>query len=441
MEVRVLGNFITFGERYYKKSKDQPEDFPHNSYNKSYQPGELNNNYKLYEGFNRTSQETSRLDDFEEELCTFDNTVIWSRGNILYKTFTYEEPVVQALFVWFKVAKSYHSYYLEKRSETYHKKPLQTERQRALFVLLENYAKVYFLDGQHFLIRVPSHVRCAWAMNIGVILQRDSEDEYSLNISNFTAGPFPVLYSILDPLENIKPISIVDKIICEGEKVKILGITRPFSDNEEVVIFVNDRDDQGNNLIIVTLSRKTLRHSVYRYAIKKENSLKMLESICSSPIKTSNRRSSNVRSDNSLQNKERRISIGLDDSFQGSEGRTSLQSVDRTLYATGVNSDDMYNDLRFKSDMKNDIYMELLWTEPVAKIGKFEDSIVFIAHDFDCHEILCIFTKSNQNFIALDIFAHSDGLKALFKFESKVIAASPISATRLNYNDILFVKE
>ncbi|CAG8479884.1 12760_t:CDS:2 [Funneliformis mosseae] len=441
MEVRVLGNFITFGERYYKKSKDQPEDFPHNSYNKSYQPGELNNNYKLYEGFNRTSQETSRLDDFEEELCTFDNTVIWSRGNILYKTFTYEEPVVQALFVWFKVAKSYHSYYLEKRSDTYHKKPLQTERQRALFVLLENYAKVYFLDGQHFLIRVPSHVRCAWAMNIGVILQRDSEDEYSLNISNFTAGPFPVLYSILDPLENIKPISIVDKIICEGEKVKILGTTRPFSDNEEVVIFVNDRDDQGNNLIIVTLSRKTLRHSVYRYAIKKENSLKMLERICSSPIKTSNRRSSNVRSDNSLQNKERRISIGLDDSFQGSEGRTSLQSVDRTLYATGVNSDDMYNDLRFKSDMKNDIYMELLWTEPVAKIGKFEDSIVFIAHDFDCHEILCIFTKSNQSFIALDIFAHSDGLKALFKFESKVIAASPISATRLNYNDILFVKE
>jgi anaphase-promoting complex subunit 1 len=52
-----------------------------------------------------------------------------------------------------------------------------------------------------------------------------------------------------------------------------------------------------------------------------------------------------------------------------------------------------------------------------------------------------VFTKSNQNFIALDIFTHSNESKISFKFELKAMAASPISATRPNCNDILFVKE
>jgi hypothetical protein len=369
MEVRVLGIFVPFGERYYKENfqknsqtKEKFKNYPPNSYNLT----DNNNKCKIYEGFNRTLHETSSLDDFEEELYISNNTVIWSRGNILYKTFTYEDPIVQALFVWFKVAKSYYDF--EQNPGTYRKKPVQTERQRALFVLLENYAKVYFLDGQHFLIRVPSYVRRAWAMNVGVILQCDSEDKSFLNISNLsnhTYGSFPVLYSILDPLEDIKHISITDKIFYEEEKIGISGTTRPFSNNDEAVVFINDREE--NNPIIVTLNRVTLRHSVYRYAIKKESSLKMLERICSLPVKTRSRRSSNVRSDNSLQNKER-ISVGLDDSFQGSEGRSSLQNVDRSLYVAGVSSDDIYNDLRFKSDMKNDIFMELLWTESVAKM-------------------------------------------------------------------------
>lgn len=368
MEVRVLGNFVSFGERYYKETfqknpqfKENSKNFLPNSYNLT---EKLTNYYKLYEGFNRTLHESSNLDDFEEELYVSNKTVIWSRGNILYKTFTYEESILQALFVWFKVAKSYYAYELERNSETYRKKPVQTERQRALFVLLENYAKVYFLDGQHFLIRIPSYVRRAWAMNVGVILQCDSE---SLNTSNYTSDPLPVLYSVLDPLEDIKRISIADKIFYEGEKINILGMTQPFLDNDEAVIFVNDRDVQ-DNLIIVTLNRKTLRHSVYRYVIKKESSLKTLERICSSPVKTRSQRNSNVRPDNSLQNKERRISVGLDDSFQGSEGRSSLQHMDRSLYVAGFSSDDIYNDLSSKLDVKSDIFMELLWTESTAKM-------------------------------------------------------------------------
>ncbi|CAB4461982.1 unnamed protein product [Rhizophagus irregularis] len=442
MEVRVLGNFVSFGERYHKENfqknpqiKENSKNFLPNSYNLT---EKLTNYYKLYEGFNRTLHETSNLDDFEEELYVSNKTVIWSRGNILYKTFTYEEPILQALFVWFKVAKSYYAYELERNSETSRKKPVQTERQRALFVLLENYAKVYFLDGQHFLIRVPSYVRRAWAMNVGVILQCDSE---SLNTSNYTSDPLPVLYSILDPLEDIKRISIADKIFYEGEKIDILGMTQPFLDNDEAVIFVNDCDVQ-DNLIIVTLNRKTLRHSVYRYVIKKESSLKTLERICSSPVKSRSQRNSNVRSDNSLQNKERRISVGLDDSFQGSEGRSSLQHMDRSLYVAGFSSDDIYNDLSSKLDVKSDIFMELLWTESTAKIDKFEESKVFIAHDYAGNDVLCLFIKSNQNFIALDIFTHhSNESKISLKFELKAIAASPISATRPNYNDILFVKE
>src|SRR3954454_5316724 len=131
MEVRVLGKFVPFGGRYYKENfqknqqtKEKLKNYPPNFYNLTDNTEELSNNYKIYEGFNRTLQETSSLDDFEEELYISNNTVIWSRGNILYKSFTYEDPIVQALFVWFKVAKSY--YDLEQNPGTYRKKPVQT---------------------------------------------------------------------------------------------------------------------------------------------------------------------------------------------------------------------------------------------------------------------------------------------------------------------------
>ncbi|KAF0515978.1 putative Anaphase-promoting complex subunit 1 [Gigaspora margarita] len=363
MEVRVLAKFIPFGEQYRGHEIDSTIDRSKFS-------------YKLYGGFNQTTNELTNPEDIDEELFIANNEVIWSRGNVLIKSFKFEEPVVQALFVWFNVTKARRNSYCD-QTDLKTRNTSGIERQRALFVVLENLAKVYFLDGQHFLIRLPSLVRRAWPMDIGVILQRVVEDKIPSNMTKISPWPLPTLYSLLDPLEEIKPISIVNEIIHNGINLSIKGMTRPFSDINDIVVYVNDRGQDGSP-ILVTLNRITLRHSIYKYITIKEDSLK-------------------------------------------------------------AKSEDIF-DLKIKPDVNADIFLELVWTEPTAQITRFEETSVFIAHGLDGHEILCIFTSSTKNFVALDINVYSHGFKVYPKFVLNVDAAVPVLATRSRNYDILFVR-
>ncbi|CAG8532055.1 7553_t:CDS:2, partial [Acaulospora morrowiae] len=435
MEVRVLGKFISFGEQHIRREdpsetckQNQPPNFLHkratkkNLYDSTSKFG-----YKLYRGFDRSAKESNDNENVEE-LFVENNLVIWSRGNVLQKSFKFTEPVIQALFVWFNATDTCGESKFANRHG----------RQRALFVLLEDYAKVYLLDGQNFLIRIPSPVRRAWAMDIGVILQCVVDDKSYPSVSNLPSGSLPTLYSLLDPLEEIRSLTIAEKIITDGSKINIKGRTQLFTDTDEVVIFVNDRGGDGNP-ILVTLNSITLRHSVYKYAIKnKENNLKTRSGGLSSyPTLMRRRSSSNTRAE-VLQNFDGRISCGIEDSFQSAEGRSSFQSMDRLLYS---DHDEIFNDLRIRPDAKSDVFLELIWTESIAKIERFEASDVFIAHDYDGHEILCIFSRRSKDFMALDICASSHDLQISAKFEFKIGAAAPVIATRTHLYDMLFIRE
>ncbi|CAG8474689.1 1003_t:CDS:2 [Acaulospora colombiana] len=438
MEVRVLGKFIPFGEQHNRREdsigackQNQQPIFLHKRATKKNISDSANFNYRLYGSFDRSAKESNYNGNVDEELFVEDNLVIWSRGNILQKSFRFTEPVLQALFVWFDATETCGKG-LESKITSRH------DRQRALFVLLEDYAKVYFPDGQNFLIRVPSPVRRAWAMDVGVILQCVVGDGSYQNVSDFPSGSLPTLYSLLDPLEEIKPLTIAEKITIDGSKMNTRGKTRSFADTDEVVIFVNDRGGEGNS-ILVTLNRLTLRHSIYKYIInKKENNLKTRSDNFNIPLTFIRSRSnSNARVD-ALQNFDGRISSGIEDSFQSGEGRNSYQSLDRFLYS---DHDEIFNDLRIKLDSDSDVFLELIWTESIAKIERFEASDVFIAHDYDGHEILCIFSKESKDFMALDVCANSHDLQIYAKFEFKIGAAAPVIATRSHLYDILFVKE
>ncbi|CAJ0827221.1 63_t:CDS:10 [Entrophospora sp. SA101] len=226
-------------------------------------------------GFNpSTNKINEEQEDFDEEIYVSNKIVVWSRGNVLYKSFKYDEPVIQALFVWFKVDQRQQSNNYTTTStnnNNNHNKDL-SGRQRCLFVILENSAKVYFLDGQQFLLRIPFVVKKAWAMNLGVLFQCqhkdiDENDDYYhyhtrdyINYSKFAKLHLPTLYSLLDPLEEIKPVSIVDKIYYDGSNIKLSGHKFLFTYPDEHIVFVNDQCENGNH-IIVTLNQFTLRHS------------------------------------------------------------------------------------------------------------------------------------------------------------------------------------
>ncbi|CAG8664779.1 1739_t:CDS:2, partial [Cetraspora pellucida] len=379
MEVRVLAKFIPFGEQRIRQEtlrKTQQYRVTKSESIKINSIDRTNFSYKLYGGFSQTTNESTNSEDVDEELFIANNEVIWSRGNVLLKSFKFEEPVVQALFVWFNVTKAQRNSY-GNQADLNTKNTNGIERQRALFIVLENLAKVYFLDGQHFLIRLPSLVRRAWAMNVGVILQRVVEDKIPSGMTKFSPWPLPTLYSLLDPLEEIKPVSIVNEITHNGPNISIKGMTRPFSDVDDIVVYVNDCGQEGSP-ILVTLNRITLRHSIYKYAVIKEDNLK-------------------------------------------------------------TKSEDIF-DLKISPDVSVDTFLELIWTEPIAQIAKFEETSVFIAHDLDGHEILCIFAISTKNFVALDILVYPHGFKVCPKLILKVDAAAPVLATRSRNYDILFAR-
>ncbi|KAK4157783.1 hypothetical protein C8A00DRAFT_29321 [Chaetomidium leptoderma] len=106
--------------------------------------------------------------EYEDELLTTDNAVVWSRGGIFRKSFSFDpekEPVTQALLAYFPVSADSP----EANRQSDGKKPALS---RALVVFLKSQAHVYFLSGTSHVVHMPFEVESAYAGPRGVIIQR-----------------------------------------------------------------------------------------------------------------------------------------------------------------------------------------------------------------------------------------------------------------------------
>jgi anaphase-promoting complex subunit 1 len=112
--------------------------------------------------------------EYEDELLTTENCVVWSRGGIFRKSFRFDpekEPVTQALLAYFPAAAD--SPGTASQPDGPPKKPSDKPAlSRALVVFLKSQAHIYFLSGTSHVVHMPFEVESACAGPRGVIIQR-----------------------------------------------------------------------------------------------------------------------------------------------------------------------------------------------------------------------------------------------------------------------------
>ena len=116
--------------------------------------------------------------EYEDELLTTENCVVWSRGGIFRKSFRFDlekEPVTQALLAYFPASADSPDAGPPSDNRPPTKKSAEKPAlslSRALVVFLKSQAHIYFLSGTSHVVHMPFEVESACAGPRGVIVQR-----------------------------------------------------------------------------------------------------------------------------------------------------------------------------------------------------------------------------------------------------------------------------
>lgn len=186
-----------------------------------------------------------------EELAWFEDTLIWSKGASVFRTFTYaheKQQVQHACFAWFEsegdapnkgepsksrsapqpfpntfgpFATSYSAKWGEVRPESH---ASVANSGRCLVVFLDSIAHVYLSSGEDRIVHLPFAVEKVVALEKparGLILQRKLTDKESgdLKLAGRSKGRQHRLYAMLDPSRELTPLGNV-----QGAEVQVLPL-------------------------------------------------------------------------------------------------------------------------------------------------------------------------------------------------------------------------
>ncbi|KAK3385988.1 putative APC1 protein [Podospora didyma] len=115
--------------------------------------------------------------DYEDELLTTQNCVLWSRGGIFRKSYKFDlenDPVTQALLTYFPASADSPDIITEIGQPQKKSADQLPVLSRALVVFLKTQAHIFFLSGTSHVVHMPFEVESACAAPCGVIIQRKS---------------------------------------------------------------------------------------------------------------------------------------------------------------------------------------------------------------------------------------------------------------------------
>uniref|UniRef100_A0A8C5E962 Anaphase-promoting complex subunit 1 n=1 Tax=Gouania willdenowi TaxID=441366 RepID=A0A8C5E962_GOUWI len=144
--------------------------------------------------------------EFEEELYVAGNVVVWSQGSrtqasSVYKAFTVDSPVQQALWCNFNVP---------------HSKKKDVEQ--SVCIVQSSCVNVHSVTGKDFISPLPFQVSKAWATKFGLLLERKNEGNDAHLVS--PGELLPTVFSMLHPLDEIAPVVCKPTGMFEGSSVQ-----------------------------------------------------------------------------------------------------------------------------------------------------------------------------------------------------------------------------
>ncbi|KAM3605750.1 uncharacterized protein V6R79_003985 [Siganus canaliculatus] len=146
--------------------------------------------------------------EFEEELYTAGTVVVWSQGSRMqasnvYKAFTVDSPVQQALWCNFAVPQN---------------KKDEEEMEQTVCIVQSSCINVHTVTGKDFISPLPFQVSDVWATKFGLLLERKNTTTDS-QLSP-PGDPLPTVFSMLHPLDEIAPVVCKPTGLFEGSRVQ-----------------------------------------------------------------------------------------------------------------------------------------------------------------------------------------------------------------------------
>uniref|UniRef100_A0A8C4GN11 Anaphase-promoting complex subunit 1 n=1 Tax=Dicentrarchus labrax TaxID=13489 RepID=A0A8C4GN11_DICLA len=149
--------------------------------------------------------------EFEEELYTAGTVVVWSQGSRtqasnVYKAFTVDSPVQQALWCNFAVPKN--------------KKEGTEEVEQTVCIVQSSCVNVHTVTGKDFISPLPFQVSNVWATKFGLLLERKNAATDAQLALFLYREPLPTVFSMLHPVDEIAPVVCKPTGLFEGSRVQ-----------------------------------------------------------------------------------------------------------------------------------------------------------------------------------------------------------------------------
>ncbi|XP_019518433.1 PREDICTED: anaphase-promoting complex subunit 1 isoform X3 [Hipposideros armiger] len=150
--------------------------------------------WQLRKGISEIGEEV----DYDEELYVAGNMVIWSKGSksqalAVYKAFTVDSPVQQALWCDFIVSQ-------DKSEKAYS----SDEVEKCICILQSSCINIHSIEGKDYIASLPFQVANVWPTKYGLLFERSSSSH------EVPPGPprepLPTMFSMLHPLDEITPL-------------------------------------------------------------------------------------------------------------------------------------------------------------------------------------------------------------------------------------------
>lgn len=151
--------------------------------------------------------------EFEEELYTAGNVVVWSQGSRLqacnvHKAFTVDSPVQKALWCNFAVPQN---------------KNDEEEVEQTVCIVQSSCINVHTVTGKDFISPLPFQVSNVWATKYGLVLER--KNTASDSQLSPPGEPLPTVFSMVHPVDEIAPVVCKPTGLIEGGRVQYVSDT------------------------------------------------------------------------------------------------------------------------------------------------------------------------------------------------------------------------
>ncbi|KAI5108590.1 anaphase-promoting complex subunit 1 isoform X2, partial [Silurus meridionalis] len=150
--------------------------------------------------------------EYEEELYVAGYMVIWSRGtksqaSYVYKAFTVDSPVQQALWCNFTVPQS--------------RKQEKDTVEQSVCIVQSTCVNVHSVSGKDFISPLPFQVSFLWPTKYGLLFERKNiTSDAPLSPSR---EPLPTLFSMLHPLDEIAPVVCKSTGLFETQRLQYVS--------------------------------------------------------------------------------------------------------------------------------------------------------------------------------------------------------------------------